>query len=420
MSANTPLNAGPDVSATADTSSIVESPARAHGLGLAALRRASNLTQAEVARRMGVKQPALSGMEGRDDLLLSTLASYLGAVGATRVAITAEINGESVTIPVLAADQGVHWVYRLRPAWTPRYQPDVYVPGDLGVLTGPTNGRCDPPVNLYWQPGELDFADRGDMALFYSSALTSASTLAEFSEWINRETLVSVWGRLSLPGRVRDAWQTLHPSLREDDGVNDRIRIQDTILTAVADYGFALAGGSALIDYDVVARETDDIDAFNDRWDVGAFRSACVRVVQVCAAQGWDAVVVADQDMDKKIRVDAGTGIPVVVQLVYYGRSRDPETRAAGGLRLVFEDVVGGKGAAVADSARGRDFFDLASIVDTPGWSLERVEASMQAIKFGDLVEQFRNNLDRFRRGEFDDDIEKSGFDAEFCHRMLD
>lgn len=312
-------------------------------------------------------------------------------------------------------------LYRLRPSWRPRYAPDVYVPRDLDLLAGPTSGRFDPPVKLYWQPGELDFGQHTDIALFYSAALTSANSAADFADWIDRETLCALWDRLSLPVRVRRAWETVHPQLREDEliGVNDRIRIQDTVLAAIATYGFALAGGSALIDYDVVARETDDIDAFNDRWDADAFTAACERVVAICHENGWAADIVADQDMDKKIQVNAGTGHPVVVQLVHYGRSRIPEQRADGGLRLVFDDVVAGKGDAVADVARGRDFSDLAHIGDTPRWSLEGVERAMRQMQFGDLIDPFRANLRRFRCGEYDDDIRKSGLDPEFCHRVL-
>lgn len=44
----------------------------------------------------------------------------------------------------------------------------------------------------------------------------------------------------------------------------------------------------------------------------------------------------------------------------------------------------------------------------------------MRAIKYDNRVEPFRANLERFRRGELDDDIRKSGFDPAFCHRILD
>lgn len=312
-------------------------------------------------------------------------------------------------------------VYRLRPKWIPHYQPDVYVPADLNALAGPTSGRYDPPVNMYWQPGELDFAEPGDVELFYSSALTTTTTATQFAQWVNKDALAAAWHRLSLPARVRCAWETIHPILRaEDVDVNDRILIQDAVLTAIAEHGFALAGGSALIDYDVVSRDTDDIDAFNNRWDAAAFDAARVTILRVCRDHGWSAQTLMNEDFRKQVLVDAGTGQPVTVDIVYFERSRDPERRAGGGLRLIFDDVVGGKGVALADSARGRDFFDLANILETPGWSLGRVEEAMRAIKYGDAVDRFRTNIERFRHGEFDDDIRKSGFDPAFCHRIID
>jgi DNA-binding transcriptional regulator YiaG len=54
---------------------------RTYAMGLAALRQAAQLTQAELAQRMGVTQAAISRMEQPHDLLLSTLNSYLQAIG---------------------------------------------------------------------------------------------------------------------------------------------------------------------------------------------------------------------------------------------------------------------------------------------------------------------------------------------------
>jgi DNA-binding transcriptional regulator YiaG len=54
---------------------------RTYAMGLAALRQAAELTQAELAQRMGVTQAAISRMEQPHDLLLSTLNSYLRAIG---------------------------------------------------------------------------------------------------------------------------------------------------------------------------------------------------------------------------------------------------------------------------------------------------------------------------------------------------
>ena len=56
---------------------------RTYAMGLAALRQAAELTQVELARRLGVTQAAISRMEQPHDLLLSTLNSYLLAIGGT-------------------------------------------------------------------------------------------------------------------------------------------------------------------------------------------------------------------------------------------------------------------------------------------------------------------------------------------------
>lgn len=311
-------------------------------------------------------------------------------------------------------------VYRLRPAWRPRYSPDVFVPADLQLLAGPTRGTFDPPVNLFWQPGELDFGRREDLVRFYSSALRRIVDAEGFSKWINGAALIELWALLGIPSAVRSAWETVHPELREEGiDVNARLRVQDTVLAAVGGLGFALAGGSALLDYDVVTRETEDIDAFLDRLDAGAFAAGAAAVLEACHANGWSAELVFDEDLDKQIRVEVG-GDSVVVQLVYHQRSGDPERREGGGLRLIFPDVVGGKAVALADSPRGRDFDDIARIVDTAGWSLERVEAAMVDLGYQDMVSRFRSNIKRFRGGEFDSALRAEGFDPDFSHSILD
>jgi DNA-binding transcriptional regulator YiaG len=54
---------------------------RTYAMGLAALRQAAQLTQVELAKKLGVTQAAVSRMEQPHDLLLSTLNAYLEAVG---------------------------------------------------------------------------------------------------------------------------------------------------------------------------------------------------------------------------------------------------------------------------------------------------------------------------------------------------
>jgi transcriptional regulator with XRE-family HTH domain len=50
-------------------------------LDLAAIRRASGLTQIELAAHLGVGQAQISKIERQADMLISTLTSYLAALG---------------------------------------------------------------------------------------------------------------------------------------------------------------------------------------------------------------------------------------------------------------------------------------------------------------------------------------------------
>ena len=54
---------------------------REYAMSLGALRQALGLTQVELARRLEVTQGNVAQIEKRGDLLVSTLASYLHAIG---------------------------------------------------------------------------------------------------------------------------------------------------------------------------------------------------------------------------------------------------------------------------------------------------------------------------------------------------
>ena len=52
-------------------------------IALAELRRSRGVTQDQIAKVLDVRQAAVSKLEGRDDLLLSTLVAYVRALGGT-------------------------------------------------------------------------------------------------------------------------------------------------------------------------------------------------------------------------------------------------------------------------------------------------------------------------------------------------
>jgi DNA-binding XRE family transcriptional regulator len=66
------------------------------------LRQAHDLTQDRMAELLGVKQENVSRMERRTDLLLSTMASYIEAMGG-KLKLVAEFPGQApVVIKTLA------------------------------------------------------------------------------------------------------------------------------------------------------------------------------------------------------------------------------------------------------------------------------------------------------------------------------
>jgi DNA-binding XRE family transcriptional regulator len=73
---------------------------RIYAQGLAEIRRAAALTQTDLAKNLGVQQGAVSRIENRDDVLLSTLADYAAAAGAVDARIVFHINGIDVELPL--------------------------------------------------------------------------------------------------------------------------------------------------------------------------------------------------------------------------------------------------------------------------------------------------------------------------------
>src|SRR6266568_7818059 len=71
---------------------------RVYAMNLAMIRKAAQMTQVEVARKLGVGQGVVSHVEHRDDMLLSTLYDYLMATGAEGAGIVVVVNGHRVEL----------------------------------------------------------------------------------------------------------------------------------------------------------------------------------------------------------------------------------------------------------------------------------------------------------------------------------
>lgn len=78
---------------------------RSYAMGLAAVRKAFNLTQVELARRLGVSQAAVTKLEHQDDMLLSTLRSYMGTLHG-KVRLVIDFDGEEIELDLGPAPTG--------------------------------------------------------------------------------------------------------------------------------------------------------------------------------------------------------------------------------------------------------------------------------------------------------------------------
>jgi transcriptional regulator with XRE-family HTH domain len=70
-------------------------------IDLGAIRRATGLTQVELAANLGVGQAQVSKIERQDDMLISTLTSYLAALGVD-AKIVIEMGDDATTYQLTA------------------------------------------------------------------------------------------------------------------------------------------------------------------------------------------------------------------------------------------------------------------------------------------------------------------------------
>ncbi|MGH3471760.1 MAG: helix-turn-helix domain-containing protein [Nocardioidaceae bacterium] len=77
---------------------------RRYAMGLAAVRNAFDLTQTELAQRLGVSQANIAKIEKRSDLLVSTLRAYLAALGG-EVRIVVAFQGHDIEVSLEALEK---------------------------------------------------------------------------------------------------------------------------------------------------------------------------------------------------------------------------------------------------------------------------------------------------------------------------
>jgi hypothetical protein len=165
-------------------------------------------------------------------------------------------------------------------------------------------------------------------------------------------------------------------------------QVAQVALRAAAKHGFALAGGNALLAYEVGNRPTQDVDLFTDQ--AGGVEAAAAGVQDALRAAGFRA-----ERVDKTAGltdvfgagmgtglaewiVSAADGRQMTLQMSYFDRGREPVSMDVGPV-LDLEDVLGGKVNALASRVEPRDYVDTAN-------ALERYRPA-QLISFGKRID---------------------------------
>ena len=157
---------------------------------VAQARRASGLSQAEVARRAGTSRPTLSAYEGGSrNPTLDTLERVLAANGQHLAA---------VPDPVFTR----HRDRRGKPFYVPDQLPRLPIEAALGTIVL--------PPHVDWSPAgrPRNLAERSERLLTYQVVLAEGSP-QDIQRWVDGALLVDCWADLHLPAAIRHAWQPL-------------------------------------------------------------------------------------------------------------------------------------------------------------------------------------------------------------------
>lgn len=157
---------------------------------LAAARRASGLSQAEVARRAGTSRPTVSAYEhGHRNPTLDTVERLLA------------VNGQQLAlVPVPLFEQRSD--RRGKPFFVPDQLPRLLASAAMGTIVLPPNVDWSSPGT----PRAM--ADRRQRILAYQALLAEGEP-EDITRFVDGALLVDAWNDVYLPATIRSAWQPL-------------------------------------------------------------------------------------------------------------------------------------------------------------------------------------------------------------------
>ena len=143
-------------------------------------------------------------------------------------------------------------------------------------------------------------------------------------------------------------------------------------LRVAARYGFALAGGNALMAHGVIDRPTEDVDLFSDQ-ETGVAAAAdaveaALRAAGLTAERQDELDDLGDvfEGMGEGLAewvITSSEGQQTMLQMAYFDRVRGPVTMDVGPV-LDIEDLAGWKTVALVTRVEPRDYIDIAAALD--------------------------------------------------------
>jgi predicted transcriptional regulator len=176
------------------------------GLRLQNLRRLQNTTQLSLAKQLGIGQTALSHMERRDDILLSSLKYYIEALGGHLHVAATFSNSETVS---LVGDSLWHLDEQSAAVSTPIVDHQLPLPNVLGPTQFPPSTRdmifsirpvhaekiLDGTKTVELRRRFTGGVRPGTLALIYSTSPTSALTGSARIKDVQRLAVPDLWRR---------------------------------------------------------------------------------------------------------------------------------------------------------------------------------------------------------------------------------
>jgi Nucleotidyl transferase AbiEii toxin, Type IV TA system len=144
-------------------------------------------------------------------------------------------------------------------------------------------------------------------------------------------------------------------------------------LHALADDGFALAGGYAVQAHGIVERPSDDVDLFATLAAEAFFPESVLRAVAAYRAEGLDVHVLVQSATFAWLGVtDVSSGQTSKVELGLDWRQHPPAVLSIGPV-LSRDDAVANKVAALYSRGQARDYIDVDAARHHGGYTPERL-----------------------------------------------